>query len=82
MNSPNDENIALVINGFAQFRDHILQTKTFNPHELLAFMEPKFAAAGYRTETNYNNHDNSGGQYTYFDRDRRRRLHIEHGRHS
>lgn len=48
MSTPTNENIALVMNGFEQFLDHVNKTKGFNVQEFVNFMEPKFAAADYR----------------------------------
>lgn len=48
MSKPTAENVAAVVNGLKQFFGHMLQTKNFNLQEFVNFMEPIFAATGYR----------------------------------
>ena len=48
MSNPTIENIATVMNGFAEFFNHMIQMQNFDLKEFVSFMEPKFKAAGYR----------------------------------
>ena len=42
------KDISTVISGFEKFFDHMVKTQGFDLNEFLNFMEPRFAAAGYR----------------------------------
>lgn len=48
MSAPTKENILSVMKSFADFFNHMLQTKGFNLQEFVKFMEPRFKAADYR----------------------------------
>lgn len=61
MSTPTKENISLVVNGFEQFFEHMLKSQSFNLQEFVNFMEPRFTAAGYRSQTDYTLRDKSGG---------------------
>lgn len=52
LNTPTKENIATVRRGFEEFFAHMIKTQSFNLQEFVNFMEPKFAAAGYRDKIN------------------------------
>ena len=47
--------------GLEEFFAHMVKTQSFNLQEFVNFMEPKFAAAGYRDKINHNIFDNAGG---------------------
>lgn len=48
LSTPTKENIETVMRGFEEFFAHMVKTQGFNLQEFVNFMEPKFAAAGYR----------------------------------
>ena len=48
MSNPTKENIATVMNGFAEFFNHMIKANDFNLQEFVSLMEPRFKAAGYR----------------------------------
>ena len=56
------ENISLVMSGFQEVFNHMLKTQSFNLQAFVNFMEPRFAAAGYRTQNN----NSGGGYFNYF----------------
>ena len=60
MSKPTKENIALVMSGFQEVFNHMVKTQSFDLQAFVNFMEPRFAAAGYR---NTARHDNSGGLF-------------------
>lgn len=46
------QNIDTVVGALEEYLERIVQTTQFNLQDFVNFMEPKFAAAGYRTPTN------------------------------
>ena len=46
------KNIELVLGGFQQFYQHMMQTQSFDPIEMRNFMDPIFERAGYRSFNN------------------------------
>ena len=69
MSNPTKENIATVMNGFAEFFNRMTQTQNFNLKEFVNFMEPRFKAAGYRDKPEYNARNVAGGRREYFNLD-------------
>ena len=46
------QNVEMLINAFKVYFNHVVQTQNINLAEFVQFMEPKFAAAGYRDSEN------------------------------
>ena len=46
-----DQNIQMLIDSFKIYFNHVVQTQQLNLNEFVQFMEPRFAAAGYRQNT-------------------------------
>ena len=61
MSKPTAENIETIITGLKQFFGHMLQTKTFHLQEFINFMEPRFAAAGYRDTEKFKSQSKKNG---------------------